>query len=68
MSYKFRSCESKASSAKKSPSMSTLCATMSKHIEALQNQMEQLRLEFERKPPKREAKIKVPSFIGKIDP
>ncbi|KAF1892682.1 hypothetical protein Lal_00031954 [Lupinus albus] len=30
--------------------------------------MEQLRLKFERKPPKREAKIKVSSFIGKIDP
>ncbi|KAF1860224.1 hypothetical protein Lal_00037561 [Lupinus albus] len=37
-------------------------------LRTIQGQMEELRLEFERKPPKREVKIKVPSFIGKNDP
>ncbi|KAF1861702.1 hypothetical protein Lal_00026120 [Lupinus albus] len=41
---------------------------MKAQLQPIQAQVEELKLKFERKPPKREAKIKVPSFIGKNNP
>ncbi|KAF1893943.1 hypothetical protein Lal_00043726 [Lupinus albus] len=52
----------------RTPTFETTLQAIKDELRTIQGQMEELRLEFERKPPKREVKIKVPSFIGKNDP
>ncbi|KAF1855623.1 hypothetical protein Lal_00002511 [Lupinus albus] len=52
----------------RAPTFEATLEAIKSELRTIRGQMEELRLEFERKPPKREAKIKVPSFIGKNDP
>ncbi|KAF1862490.1 hypothetical protein Lal_00048617 [Lupinus albus] len=52
----------------RAPTFEATLQAIKSELRTIRGQMEELRLEFERKPPKREAKIKVPSFIGKNDP